>query len=210
MVNIKDTKRQVKGKKTKQKILNCALQLFKENGYYNVSVDEIVAKAKSSKGAFYNYFTSKDELVTYHMGVEWDPLYAKYYEEILMGTEYASKNALEKFKDMFIYILNILSFNGAEFARVASAYILKDSRVSLIMTDPQRKYYKIMLALIQNGKDEDVINDDLSNDIIVRGITVLIRGLISDWGINNGNYNLTETGSLMFDMFCAKISKQKL
>lgn len=45
-----------KGQKTKRKIFNTAMKLFKEKGYDNVTVDEIVAGAEIAKGTFYIYF----------------------------------------------------------------------------------------------------------------------------------------------------------
>lgn len=51
-------------KKTlKQRILETSLQLFQENGYYGVTVDQIVSKTGASKGGFYYHFKSKDELL---------------------------------------------------------------------------------------------------------------------------------------------------
>ena len=36
---------QTKGERTKRHLYRCAIELFKQNGYQNVSVDEIVKKA---------------------------------------------------------------------------------------------------------------------------------------------------------------------
>jgi AcrR family transcriptional regulator len=46
----------------KQLLLHAALECFAKNGYYATSVDDIVAFANLSKGSFYNYFSSKEEL----------------------------------------------------------------------------------------------------------------------------------------------------
>jgi len=46
----------------KQILLNAALECFSQKGYYATSVDDIVAFSKLSKGSFYNYFTSKEEI----------------------------------------------------------------------------------------------------------------------------------------------------
>jgi len=48
------------------RIGDAALSLFKESGFDGVSVDQIVAKAKVSKGAFFNFFPTKaDALLVY-------------------------------------------------------------------------------------------------------------------------------------------------
>ncbi|MBM3300095.1 MAG: helix-turn-helix transcriptional regulator, partial [Deltaproteobacteria bacterium] len=46
----------------KDRIVHEALKLFSLKGYMNTSVEEIIARASTSKGGFYNHFKSKDEL----------------------------------------------------------------------------------------------------------------------------------------------------
>ncbi|MFW6034682.1 MAG: TetR/AcrR family transcriptional regulator [Halothermotrichaceae bacterium] len=52
-----------KRKEIKKTIINEAISLFKEKGYYNVSINGITKKVGIAKGTFYNYFSSKRELL---------------------------------------------------------------------------------------------------------------------------------------------------
>src|SRR5262249_24994392 len=45
-------------------ILDRAAALFIQHGYDNVSLNDLIADAGVSKGAFYHWFPSKDELIT--------------------------------------------------------------------------------------------------------------------------------------------------
>ncbi len=47
----------------KTKIIQAAVKLFKERGFHQVSVRNIIKKASVSNGCFYHYFASKDELL---------------------------------------------------------------------------------------------------------------------------------------------------
>ncbi|MCS7262375.1 MAG: TetR/AcrR family transcriptional regulator [Aquificaceae bacterium] len=47
----------------RERIINAAKELFSSKGYSNTSVEEIVRHAGLSKGAFYFYFDSKDQLM---------------------------------------------------------------------------------------------------------------------------------------------------
>src|ERR1039457_5565225 len=49
-------------KDTKQHILQIAFTLFLQKSFKEVTMNEIVAATKLSKGAFYHYFTSKEQL----------------------------------------------------------------------------------------------------------------------------------------------------
>jgi AcrR family transcriptional regulator len=46
----------------RERLLESAKRLFSQKGYYATSVEDIVASAGLSKGAFYFYFKSKEEL----------------------------------------------------------------------------------------------------------------------------------------------------
>jgi len=48
---------------TKQKIMDVALELFANEGYFQTPISAIAKKAGISKGLMYNYFESKDELL---------------------------------------------------------------------------------------------------------------------------------------------------
>lgn len=49
----------------KNTIIQTAINLFKEKGYENVTVDEITTQVGIAKGTFYNYFESKGDLLIY-------------------------------------------------------------------------------------------------------------------------------------------------
>ncbi|MCD4834487.1 MAG: TetR/AcrR family transcriptional regulator [Bacteroidales bacterium] len=48
---------------TKHKIMEVALELFANEGYYPTSISKIAKKAGISKGLMYNYFESKEDLL---------------------------------------------------------------------------------------------------------------------------------------------------
>lgn len=53
----------MKGEETREKILETALELFRERGYAETSMREIAAKAGVATGLAYYYFASKDAIV---------------------------------------------------------------------------------------------------------------------------------------------------
>ncbi len=57
--------RQRRSAETLQRILTATRQLLTERDFTEISVDDIVERAKSSKGSFYNRFADKDSLLVY-------------------------------------------------------------------------------------------------------------------------------------------------
>ena len=49
--------------KTKQNILETAMRLFAEKGLENVNVEDVVKEVGVTRGAFYHYFKSREELI---------------------------------------------------------------------------------------------------------------------------------------------------
>jgi len=48
--------------KTRQRIVECARELFNRRGFSEVSIDEIMRHAGLTRGGFYNHFKAKEEL----------------------------------------------------------------------------------------------------------------------------------------------------
>jgi AcrR family transcriptional regulator len=57
-------RRERRAAETRLKLLRCALQLFAERGYQNVTVEDITESADVGKGTFFNYFASKDHVLS--------------------------------------------------------------------------------------------------------------------------------------------------
>lgn len=47
---------------TRQRIIECARELFTRKGYAEVSIDEVMARAGLTRGGFYNHFDNKEDL----------------------------------------------------------------------------------------------------------------------------------------------------
>ncbi len=56
-------RRERRAAETRVRLFHCALQLFAERGYPNVTVEDITEAADVGKGTFFNYFESKDHLL---------------------------------------------------------------------------------------------------------------------------------------------------
>ena len=53
-----------KGEESRQRLIECAAELFWKNGYSATGISEILKQTDLPKGSFYFYFKSKDDLAT--------------------------------------------------------------------------------------------------------------------------------------------------
>src|ERR1035438_8413044 len=56
-------RRQRRATETRLRLFRCALHLFTERGFSNVTVEQITDAADVGKGTFFNYFESKDHVL---------------------------------------------------------------------------------------------------------------------------------------------------
>lgn len=83
---------------TREHILKTSLLLFLQKSYRDVTMNEIVKKTGLSKGAFYHYFTSKEELFK-EIAVDFFSMGAVNYSSF-------SKTSLEEFYRQYIDFIN--------------------------------------------------------------------------------------------------------
>lgn len=95
---------------TREHILRTSLLLFLKKSYRDVTMSEIVAKTGLSKGAFYHYFTSKEELFR-EIATTFFTMGAVNYESF-------SSDSLKIFFHQYV---NYLEHSLDEMSRLASA-----------------------------------------------------------------------------------------
>lgn len=187
--------------KKKKKILRSSIRLFKEDGYYNVSIDDIVKATDSSTGSFYNYFGSKDELV---ISYRRDLLNScrKFYRSLQTDSTYTDKNSLDMLRALTVYVLELLTDLGEEFGRVFTAHRLKET--DAIPED--KPYLPLIVELIEAGQQDKSIRSDYSVDKIANIIDFFITGCHIDWQVKRGIYNMVLREAPALDMLFRNIS----
>jgi len=58
------TLRERKKEKARSELIECAISLFREKGFTETSIEEIIEKAEISKGTLYNYFPDKEGILS--------------------------------------------------------------------------------------------------------------------------------------------------
>jgi len=179
------TKRQIQAKHTKQKIYQTALALFAKKGYGAVTIEEICSKCQLSKGAFYVHFNSKHDIMVEQS--KWtDKAHMRYYQSLPLEISSA-----EKLRRFIIYIVNhAVNEKGMEAERVIYKAELEGKKKPGYITDKNRPLYSCIKAIVDEGQKKGEFRRDLKLDDIMCTIICVIRGLLYDWLINDGSYNI--------------------
>ena len=167
-----------KAVKTKNKIIGVAFELMQQQGYEGTTVDEIIKYANISVGTFYHYFKSKADILQ-----EAYKTLDKYFEEYVADRLLTEASPTEQIITFFHHYALHTSSVGVE--NVRSIYSMNNP-----MFTKRRQMEVILEDIIKNGQVKGEIITDMAAEEIRRYFFVLIRGLVSDWCIHNGGYDL--------------------
>lgn len=149
-------------------------------------MDDIIELSGTSKGSFYYYFSTKDELLNTLSLILDD-----YYEE------------LEKKMDPEMNCFSKLLYLNYETHTMMEEKISIDLLSSLYSTqlvsereshllDQNRNYYRLVNQIVDEGQKRGEIRMDVTVSEVTRYYTMCERALVSDWCLNKGRYSLGE------------------
>lgn len=172
--------------KQRQQLLNAAWQLFREKGYENTTMEDILKEAKCSKGRFYYYFHAKGELL--------DLLYELFdekYEEFFRKLP-ADQPALEKLLDINRFMFGFMAEEiGAEL--LTNLYISQlTGTTGITFWGEGRAFCRILTAIVSEGQERGEIRSDVSCDELVTDIIAEERSQLISWCLEKGRYSLVE------------------
>jgi AcrR family transcriptional regulator len=190
-----------KSQKTKKVLFDCALELFREKGYDNVSVNEIVKKAQTAKGTFYIYFDSKAKIITELFGK-----YDDYYDEV-----YQSMDKTLPAKDrLMIIIKESFSFTSEKIG-YDLINVLYQSQLSMVTeaTNGERSLYRIITELVEEGQKNGHFTNELTSKEITKMIVRNIRGTFYDWCLQRGEFDIVTDGCEYTETFLNGITVER-
>ena len=158
----------------KSRIVDAAWELFYEKGYDDTTVEDIIRLSDTSKGSFYYYFGSKDSLLDTLSDIL-DENYVK-----LEASLEPEMNSFDKL--MYLnYQSHLFLETKIDVQLLASLYstqlIAKGSRNLL---DQNRKYYKLISKIIEEGHVRNQISREKTIQEITKYYSLCERALVSD------------------------------
>lgn len=198
----KMTKRKHNSLETRKKLFYSAVKLFDEFGYNNVTIDDIVQEAKTSKGAFYFHFKSKESVIIEAIR-EVDSQYEEWYDALV--------NDIDPKEQLLLFANRILTY--AESLGVIVEKVLYASEISSdneekrLLSDETRSIFTIFSKIIERGQEIGEFRTDFSAEELTRVITRWIRSVIYNWCLYNGEYSLVEDGSRFFSFSLPILTK---
>ncbi len=178
MENRTNTSRKEQAEETRNRIYTSAIELMEENGFGNFTIEDISKRAGVSVGAFYHYFDSKNDILA---------------EIFYRADDYFSTHAVNPLSKRSVseqiieYFDHYAKFNVA--CGVETTQQIFNPKIKFFIEEG-RPMLKILEDLIRNGQEKNEIRGDMDAKELVRYLLVMARGIVFEWSLYDGNYDL--------------------
>ena len=173
------TSRQKQAIESRDKIFRCAMKLFAEYSYEKVTIKDICKKAEISVGGFYHYFSNKFDILNEGYRL-FDELTMEHFEE------HQVDSPIEKiFFLMEEQCKSIEELGVAAFTQLYKGQLTSNEKYIL---NTERFFYHAMKESILQAVEQNLLYGD--TDEITTEILAVSRGLIYDWIMHEGKYDM--------------------
>jgi AcrR family transcriptional regulator len=172
---------------TRQRILSAAERLFSSKGYYDTSMDEIVAESKLSKGAIYGYFKSKEDLFV--------ALQDKQLEEsitVLSSTFSPGDSARTKLEKVISTAFGSMAGASKKSCRINLEFNVAAPRIKSVQRrrdDRFRALHSFLVRIIKEGVEQSEFRGDVNPDSTALILLAMADGLSLDWATTNFDFD---------------------
>jgi AcrR family transcriptional regulator len=170
-------RRQRRAAETRIKLFRCALQLFAERGFSNVTVEDITEAADVGKGTFFNYFETKDHV----LGV---------MVEIQLGKVGHAAELAAQGKQTIHSVLHRLALGLAEepgrspgLARAVISSFLASESVRAIIERKMREGREAIAAVVAAGQGRGEIDSRLDRGQVALQLQQTMMGTVLLWSL---------------------------
>ena len=158
---------------------------MEKQGFANTTIEEIATKAGVSIGTFYHYFSSKEEIF-YDIFKKADE-----YFETIVAPALANADAfgITSFEQVVTYFRYYAHYNfNRGFANITQLYNTKNK----IFAKKGRFMQELLTQVIAKGEARGDFSAEMSPDEATEYLFIVARGVVYDWCIHEGNYDLEQ------------------
>ena len=193
--------RQARAAETRKRIVAAAKKLITENGFENVSIEEIAKEAEVSTGSFYTYFKKKEDVIE-----ELNQL--SFYRLAEITNEMKDKGLDDRLKYYCRQFLAEIERVGIEICRqwIRNNITPVNMEISGKETTKYNHDYLAMKSLLEEGIRRGELTVDTPVDEMAFFINTQLYGLMVAWCMTDASV----VGSDRTDAFCETVMKPAL
>ena len=185
--------REQKKQQTRQAILVTANRLFRENGYENTRVLDIIDPVQISKKTFFNYFPTK-EAVLISLAQEWFLRHTTNQGDEITAAEQQGSSPMERLQAKLLSRLDAV-IRDKEFVRTLvnhTSFLNPKPGQGAQAISPLATSYHEMLGLIKDAQRQNEIRNDIPAEELNEIFFAARNAAITRWLMNDSEIDLKQ------------------
>lgn len=155
-----------KGPDKRQRILDAALKVFAERGFYNAKVSEVARAAGVADGTIYLYFENKDDLLIQLFEDRMEYIIRRLSDEL----ERSQGTPLDRIRSL-IHMHVDLATHDPDLAEFITVELRQSGKFIREYENPQFvEYLRVLRDIIEEGQRTGYIRTGLDSRLLVRAI----------------------------------------
>jgi TetR/AcrR family fatty acid metabolism transcriptional regulator len=187
-----------------QRILDAAVEVIAENGYFNSPISAIAARAGVADGTVYLYFKSKDEVLRTAIDTNFGRFYAQVEEEFrTVHDPRAQLEFIARFHLESHTVNRSMAILMQTEMRQSARFIAEFSHKHLV------RYIGVVREAIRRGQRQGIFRADVSDGVVAHCMFGAIDELLSSAVFTNRTYDARATAAQVMDVLLHGIGAAK-
>lgn len=194
-MGLKKTEEELAACEKYQRILDAAVEVIAERGYFKSPVSEIAKRAGVADGTVYLYFKSKDDVLRTAIDRRFDRFYQQINDAFVTiegpreQLEYIARVHLESYqvnRSMAVLLQTEM--------RQSAKFIAEFSHRHLA------RYIQMVREVVRRGQEEGIFRPDVADGVVAHCMFGAIDELLSSAVFTGRSYDATETAAQVMDV----------
>lgn len=186
------------------RILDAALEVIAENGFFRSPVSAIAQRAGVADGTIYLYFNSKDQILRTAIDEAFSRFFTRVHEE-MAGVE----DAKEQLRILARLHLETLAANRS-LAIVMQTEVRQSARfIEEFSREHMAQYLNIVREAVRRGQQQGVFRGDLSDRTVAHCLTGALDETVSSWVFTERPFVPGTTADQILDVIISGIKTEQ-
>jgi TetR/AcrR family fatty acid metabolism transcriptional regulator len=179
-----------------QRILDAAIKVFADQGFFQSTVSQIAKAAGVADGTIYLYFKNKDDILIHFYEYKTRQIFERFRDAVSQPS-----TAEEKLRCLIRVHLQEFQ-KDRNMAIVYQAETHQNRRLGHQQIKEMSKMYRdIISEVVELGQEEGSIRRDLYMGLVKRFINGAVDEVINSWIHSGGKYDLVTMADPLVDLF---------
>jgi TetR/AcrR family fatty acid metabolism transcriptional regulator len=184
----------------RRKILDAAVSVFAQKGYFTARISDIASSAGVADGTIYLYFKNKEDIIA--------SLFAQVIE-VHMGRAKEEIARVRKPREKLLAIarhqLTALS-ERRDVAILFQTELRQATLMSRISAKELRGYFDLLSKVVEEGQKTGDFRPELPRSLVVQSFFGALDELVTAWILSPTHYNLVDLAEPVTDLFLGGLS----